>query len=159
VIQINSQDHQSILELITNYSFAWDTADTDGFADLFTVDSVFKFYLNGEAEPSTVLEGREAMRQAAISRAGYFKRIGLITKHFMPNTVLESVDPTTVKAKTQALITWQILDHGGIPTPVQAGYYLSVIMNTSDGWKFQQREAFLNGVFQVKQIFGDPVDT
>lgn len=152
--RLSQQDHIEIQHLITNYSFAWDSADAEAFAELFTDDAVCKFYLNGASEPASELHGKEAMRQAAVIRAGYFKKIGLITKHFMPNTVITPIDAGTAKVLTHALITWQMLSKDLVPHPVQAGYYDSIVTHTPHGWRFQNREIHLNGIFKVKEMFG-----
>lgn len=150
---LTQQDRNEILDLIAQYSFAWDAADADGFASLFVDDATCVFYLNGEANPSSELHGKERMRRAAVERAGYFKKIGLTTKHFMPNTVISEVDAVTVQVRTQALITWQMPATDPVPRPVQAGYYDSVVAKTPQGWKFERREVRLNGVFNVKQVY------
>ncbi|MFT7651474.1 MAG: ketosteroid isomerase-like protein [Limisphaerales bacterium] len=150
---LSENDRAKISDLITLYSFAWDAADADGFADLFIDDAVCVFYLNGAAEPASELRGKESMRKAAIERAGYFKKIGLVTKHFMPNSVITGVDEVTAHVKTQALITWQMLAKEAAPQPVQAGYYESVVTKSPEGWKFVSREVRLNGVFNVKEVY------
>ena len=127
---LSAADRSAILELVAEYSFRWDAAEADEFSQLFTEDTECNFYLNGESDPSTELRGRDSMREAANVRAGYFKKIGLITKHLMPNTVITE------------------------PQPVQAGYYDSLVVLTPDGWKFKQRDIRLNGVFKVKAVYG-----
>ena len=151
---LTQQDREEIVDLITTYSFAWDAADADAFADLFVDDATCLFYLNGEISPSTELHGKERMGKAAVERAGFFKKIGLTTKHFMPNSVIEEIDAAKAQVKTQALITWQMLATDPVPRPVQAGYYDSIVSKTSDGWKFERREVRLNGVFSVKEVYG-----
>jgi len=150
---LSQQDRAEISDLITLYGFTWDAADADSFGDLFADEAVCAFYLNGAAEPASELHGREAMRKAAIDRAGYFKEIGLITKHFMPNSVITEIDDMTVHVNTQALITWQMLTKKPAPQPVQAGYYESVVAKTPQGWKFTRRDVRLNGVFNVKDVY------
>ena len=147
-------DRSAILELVTEYSFRWDAAEADEFSQLFTEDTECNFYLNGESDPSTELRGRDSMREAANVRAGYFKKIGLITKHLMPNTVITEIDARTASLRTHALITWQMLAKQPLPQPVQAGYYDSLVVLTLDGWKFKRRDIRLNGVFKVKAVYG-----
>tara|TARA_Y100000385_G_C12740763_1_gene486701 strand:- start:155 stop:583 length:429 start_codon:yes stop_codon:yes gene_type:complete len=142
------------LELVAQYSFRWDAAEAEEFSLLFTEDAECNFYLNGEADASSELRGRDSMREAANIRAGYFKKIGLITKHLMPNTVITEIDARTASLRTQALITWQMLAKQPLPQPVQAGYYDSLVVLTPDGWKFKRRDVRLNGVFQVKAVYG-----
>ena len=150
---LSDTDRINILELVAQYSFRWDAAEADEFAQLFTEDAMCFFYLNGASDSATQLHGRDSMRKAANVRAGYFKKIGLITKHFMPNTVITDIDADTASLRTQALITWQMLSKQALPQPVQAGYYDSLVVRTPDGWKFKRREVRLNGVFDVKSVF------
>jgi hypothetical protein len=151
---LSGADRSAILELVAQYSFRWDAAEAEEFAQLFTEDAECYLYLNGEPDPSTELRGQSSMREAANVRAGYFKKIGLITKHLMPNTVITEIDAQTASLRTQALITWQMLAKQALPQPVQAGYYDSLVVRTPDGWKFKRRDVRLNGVFEVKTIFG-----
>jgi len=152
---ISPDDRYEIEQLITRYSFTWDSADEEGFAGLFTEDAQCRFYLNGSETPDSEIHGPDGFRKAVEVRAKYFKKIGLITKHFMPNTVITPMDPNTVKTRTQAMITWQLIGTDLQPRPVQAGYYNSHILRTDLGWKFASREVFLNGVFRVKEVYAD----
>ena len=145
-------DRILIEELIAAYSFAWDGADEVGFADLWLEQAECRFYINGSKEPATILKGKRAFRDAVLSRAAYFKKIGLVTKHFMPNTIVRWMDPDTAEVRTQAMITWQLLGTDLLPRPVQAGYYDSKVVRTPEGWKFISREVYLNGVFTVKGV-------
>ena len=151
---LTAADRSAILELVAEYSFRWDAAEAEEFSLLFTEDAECNFYLNGESDPSSELCGRDSMREAAKVRAGYFKKIGLITKHLMPNTVITEIDARTASLRTQALITWQMLAKQPLPQPVQAGYYDSLVVLTADGWKFKRRDVRLNGVFKVKAVYG-----
>lgn len=55
-------DRLAIRELFDAYAHCADRRDADGQKALFTADTRFAVYLNGEAtEPSYVLEGREAL--------------------------------------------------------------------------------------------------
>lgn len=152
--EISVEDQLQIHELIAKYSFAWDGADIEGFAALFTDAAVCRFYLNGAETPDTEISGRQALRQAVIDRAGFFKEIGMITKHFMPNSVITPVGPNAAQVRTQAMISWQMKGVDLAPRPVQAGYYHSEVVRTSDGWKFAARDVLLNGVFKVKAVYG-----
>ena len=151
---ISALDRAEIHDLIALYSFTWDSADANAFADLFTDDAQCFFYLNGATEATSILQGKQEMKKAALDRAGFFKKIGLVTKHLMPNTVITVLDSDNVNTLTQALITWQMLSKDSVPHAVQAGYYESIVSRTPDGWKYRRRDVRLNGVFSVKQVFG-----
>jgi hypothetical protein len=152
---MTTEDRLLILELISLYSFAWDSADADGFAELFTENAICTFFLNGAKTPTTKLSGKESFREAAITRAGYFKKIGLVTKHFMPNTVITPIEDGFASCRSQALITWQQVDKDPLPKAVQAGYYDSELIRTPSGWKFKSRQVYLNGKFSVKEVYGN----
>ena len=141
------EDQLSIHELIAKYSFSWDGADVEGFASLFTDTAVCRFFLNGAVTANTEIAGKNALRQAVITRAGFFRDIGLVTKHFMPNSVITSLSPASAEVRSQAMISWQMIDVDLKPRPVQAGYYQSMVTRTPLGWKFTSRDVFLNGVF------------
>jgi hypothetical protein len=89
-----------------------------------------------------------------IKRAGFFKEIGLVTKHFMPNSVITPDSSNAVQVRTQAMISWQMKGVDLEPRPVQAGYYQSEVVRTPDGWKFASRDVLLNGLFKVKAVYG-----
>ena len=42
-----------------------------------------------------------------IKRAGIFKDIDLVIKHFMPNSVITPVSSNAAQVRTQALISWE----------------------------------------------------
>ncbi len=43
-----------------------------------------------------------------IKRAGIFKDIDLVIKHFMPNSVITPVSSNAAQVRTQALISWEM---------------------------------------------------
>lgn len=106
MLDMSAEDQLSIHELIAKYSFAWDGADVEGFAALFTDTAVCRFYINGAITPSTEISGKNALRQAVITRAGFFRDIGLVTKHFMPNSVITQLSPASAEVRSQAMISW-----------------------------------------------------
>ena len=56
-------DRLAIRELFDAYAHCADRRDADGQKALFTADTRFAVYLNGDgSEPSYVLDGREALR-------------------------------------------------------------------------------------------------
>ena len=154
MLEMSVEDQLNIHELIAKYSFAWDSADVEGFAALFTDTAICRFYLNGAVTPTTEISGKNELRQAVIMRAGFFKDIGLVTKHFMPNSVITQISPLAAEVRTQAMISWQMTGFDLQPRPVQAGYYQSGVARTSEGWRYTSRDIYLNGVFKVKEVYG-----
>ena len=151
---ISSEDRNEILDLVTRYSFAWDSSDADGFTAIFTDTAVMQFFVNGAQAPTTTLSGENAFRKAIAGRINRFDRIGLVTKHYMPNSIISPLDLNSAHVKTQAQITWQLLPDYPQPRPVQAGYYLSEVVRTEQGWQFSKRDVYLNGSVSIKEIYG-----
>jgi hypothetical protein len=73
---ISSEDRNEILDLVTRYSFAWDSSDADGFTAIFTDTAVMQFFVNGAQAPTTTLLGENAFRKAIAGRINRFDRIG-----------------------------------------------------------------------------------
>jgi hypothetical protein len=121
--RITLQDRADILELVAKYSFTWDAADEAGFASLFTNDAEANWYVNGSGTPAIAVKGIAEVRTLVPSRARVFAAKGLITKHVMPDSTIESVSSTEARVTTQAVIFWQLQDVDLLPRAVQAGYY------------------------------------
>ena len=64
---ISSEDRNEILDLVTRYSFAWDSSDADEFAAIFTDTAIMQFFINGAQAPTT-LSGENAFRKAIAGR-------------------------------------------------------------------------------------------
>ena len=65
-----------ILDLVTLYSFAWDSSDADRFTAVFTDTAIMKFFVNGALAPTTTLLGENAFRKAIAGRINRFDRLG-----------------------------------------------------------------------------------
>jgi len=150
---LSPSDRARILDLITDYSKAWDAADADAFAGLFTEDAVCVFYRDGADSPSATLEGAQDLRHAIESRAGRFRDMGLVTDHRMANTQLEVVDATTVRAHSHGTVFWQMPARDPQRRPVQTGTYESVIVRRDEGWRFRKRVIRLSGLFEVEDVY------
>ena len=59
---VEAADRLAIRELFDRYAHCADRRDAEGQKALFTVDTRFAVYMNGEGtEPTYILEGREAL--------------------------------------------------------------------------------------------------
>lgn len=150
---LSPADRDRIHDLITDYGTAWDAADADAFAGLFTTDAVCVFYRDGADTPTATLEGPQALRHAVETRAGRFRDMGLVTEHLMTSTRLEVVDATTVRAHSNGTVIWQMPVRDLQRRPVQTGTYESVIVKTLEGWRFQKRVVRLSGLFEVEDVY------
>ena len=122
---------------MTRYSFAWDSSDADDSGNIHR-HCIMQFFVNGAQAPTTTLSGENAFRKAIAGRINRFDRIGLVTKHYMPNSIISPHDLNSAHVKTQAQITWQLMPDYPQPRPVQAGYYLSEVVRTEHGWQFSK---------------------
>ena len=152
---LRPSDRHEILDLIASYGAAWDAADAEAFAGLFTADGVCVFYRNGGGQPAAELAGRKALRDAVQARAGRFRRLGLVTRHCMSDTVLTVVDPATVRAHTNVRVFWHVPAVDPAPRPVQTGHYDSIVVRTDHGWRFRARHVRLEGLFEIEDVFPD----
>ncbi len=149
-------DRVALMDLIARYSYTWDARDIDAFAKLYTDDAVWVGYVNNGTEPYIHLKTREGIRQGVKKRGEMFAKWGVVTKHFMVDSVITMVGEGKAKARTMALITWQRPEFGDfVPRPVQAGYYDSVFEKENGIWKFSRRDVYLTGVFDPKDVYGD----
>ena len=151
---ISSEDRNEILDLVTRYSFAWDSSDADEFTSIFIDSAIMQFFVNGAQAPTMTLSGKNAFRKAIAGRINRFDRIGLVTKHYMPNSIISPLDLNNAHVKTHAQITWQLLPDYPQPRPVQAGYYLSKVVRTEHRWQFSKRDVYLNGSISIKEVYG-----
>jgi hypothetical protein len=154
-IVITPTDRAEILDLIDSYGSTWDAADAEAFARLFTADGFCVVHRKGAARSSVELRGRQALRDAVHSRAGRLRRTGLVTRHCMGATELTGVGPETVRARTGVRVLWQLPDVAPVPRSVQTGYYDSIIVRTAHGWRFRTRKVWLEGVFEIEDVYPD----
>jgi len=152
---ITPQDRGAIIDLIAHYGHTFDRRDGEGFANLYTEDGEWLAFPNEAKEPVITLKGRKEIADFANDRQENFRKVGIVTKHFMLNTVMEIVSPTRVKTSSMALITWQRPTMGDpAPVPVQAGYYNHIIVKTNGEWKFQRIEVHTSGVYTPEEQYG-----
>jgi len=106
------------------------------------------------------LKGRKEIAAFANDRQENFRKVGIVTKHFMLNTTMEVISPTRVKTSSMALITWQRPTMGDRkPEPVQAGYYNHVVVKQNGEWQFKRIEVRTSGVYNPEEFYGDKLDT
>ena len=157
---ITPEDRGAIIDLIAHYGHTFDRRDGEGMANLFTDDGEWLAFPNEVKEPVITLEGRKEIAVFANDRQENFRKVGIVTKHFMLNTVMEITSPTRVKTSSMALITWQRPTMGDPkPVPVQGGYYNHIIVKQGGEWKFQQIEVRTSGVYTPQEQYGDKLDT
>ncbi len=57
----NLINRAAITDVLTQYSYRWDSKDSAGFAELFTEDGILEREVNGETINTATIKGREAI--------------------------------------------------------------------------------------------------
>ncbi len=153
---ISPQGRGEIIDLIAHYGHTFDRRDGKGFANLYTEDGEWLAFPNEAKEPVVSLRGRKEIAAFANDRQENFRKVGIVTKHFMLNTVMEVISPTRVETSSMALITWQRPTMGEPkPVPVQAGYYNHIIVKQKGEWKFRRIEVRTSGAYSPEEVYGE----
>lgn len=86
---ITTEDRLTILEVITKYSYTYDSLDPEGFADLFLEGVLWEYHFVDESKPEIRLTSRNEIRDWAAKkhrdRKGKFS-----SRHHQTNTVFDS---------------------------------------------------------------------
>jgi hypothetical protein len=134
---ITMDDRLSILEVIANYSYSYDSLDGEGFANLFAEDAIWEYYVVGKEEPVISLASRAEIREWALPRLR--DRVGKFSsRHHQTNTIFDLSSPDSISTRTMVLVTHH---HVGDPHPVATltGEYHDTWKKTPQGWKFATR--------------------
>ena len=97
-------DRLEILELPARYSHAWDAADADAYAALFTDDASFELLRAGSDEPALRLEGREAIHAWAAERHAA-RPAGEQPRAHAGGTIIEELSGDAARGRTMLLQT------------------------------------------------------
>ena len=126
---MNSDDRFEILDLISNYSYAFDEIDIEKFVSLFIDEP----YLGDRTT------NKEDMRQLVKSLHKKNIDFGSQCRHLQTNTVLTEQSEGFVSGKTMYTV---LLQYRGDPNPRlnSCGIYEDEFVKTPDGWKFKTRK-------------------
>ncbi|WP_449469088.1 nuclear transport factor 2 family protein [Sphingobium chungangianum] len=67
-----AEDRLEIIDLEAEYSRAWDSGDTDGWADVFTPDGVFEITKSGD-QPTRLVTGTEELAGFCAEVSEYYQ--------------------------------------------------------------------------------------
>jgi len=132
---ISLRDRAAISDLLSRYSAAYDSNNTDAYANLFTVDAVIT--VQGER-----IVGRDAIHAWA-ERGRKRRGPNTIVRHYQTNTLLSPIDEDRVRARSMLMLTYQD-KAGSLGTAAKVmatGIYLDELHRTADGWRFFRRSA------------------
>ena len=132
----NADDRQTILDLISSYSYAYDASDLERFAALFQANAVVTFRQGN-------LTGNAHIREAMAARRRWVAQQGIQPRHYQTNTLLTEIAEGHVKGRTMILVTWQ---RSGEPEPkvVHTGFYDDEFRRTAEGWQFSKRAILID---------------
>ncbi len=133
---------QDILDVISAYSYTYDSKDVVRWLDLFTKDAIWAWY--GPNQNLVVqLNGTAEMKAFFEPRLIGLEQQGIQTRHYQTNTVFTEFKGNRAKTRTLILVTWQYAGEA-TPRPVHTGYYEDTFVRTKHGWKFKERVIFVD---------------
>jgi uncharacterized protein (TIGR02246 family) len=127
-------EHQ-IADLVTRYAVLNDDGDFEGMAALFADDA--RFIRPSGGDP---IVGRDAIL------ASYQGRPPRISRHLITNIVVDLASES--EAACRSTIVLYTAEPGALPAdankPALLGGFRDRLVKTADGWRFAEREGFLD---------------
>lgn len=97
---MNAEDRQAIIDLISQYSQAYDANDMERFVALFDTDGVIE-------SPLGKWVSNEQIRQEVATRRQELTDQGIQPRHYQTNTLLTEIEEGRIEGRTMVFITWQ----------------------------------------------------
>ena len=130
-------ERAAIYDVLTQYSYRWDSKDSFGFAELFTEDGSLERRVNGEKIVSATIKGKDAiLNYAKNSHQG--RLADRLSRHHFSGLVFIELNETTAVTENMALITHQT-ENDSAAFIVSSGYYLNTWRKTENGWRISKR--------------------
>ena len=134
------EDRLAIAQQLAQYSYRWDSKDSDGFADLFTDDGVMESRRGRESVNGSRVVGHHAIRDYA--RTSHQGRLAdRQTRHHFSALVFLELSADSAITENMALITHQTADDR-TPFISASGIYRNTWKKTGQGWKIAERVLF-----------------
>ena len=135
----DTDDRFAIRDLFDAYAHCADRRDATGQAALFTDDTRFTVFMDGDGtEPTYVLHGREALMPVFEDLNRYE-----VTTHFNGQSrVVLNGDAATGESYTLAHHIWT--EDGVRKLMIASLRYLDEFARTSEGWRFAARDLILD---------------
>ena len=138
---MNLEDTFFINEVIATYSYTWDSADPDGWVDVFTNDGVMEFHRKESVDPEERFVGRTALHELAVN--SFSGRGRNQPRHYQTGTVFLDLRAETAQTRTMVAVTW--LPAGEITASINwTGIYIDDWRKTETGWKIARRALHLD---------------
>ena len=132
-------DRLALRELFDTYAHCADRRDAEGQKALFTEDTVFAVYMDGEgSEPTYVLHGREALTPVFDDLNRYEA-----TTHFNGQSTV-SIDGNRATGESYTLAHHVSTEDGNREIMVASLRYLDTFAKIGQSWYFARRELILD---------------
>ena len=134
------EDRLAIADQLTQYSYRWDSKDSEGFADLFTKDGVMERRRGDQAVSGSRVVGYQAIVEYA--RTSHSGRLAdRQTRHHFSGLVFFELSANSAVTENMALITHQTAEDR-VPFISASGIYRNRWRKTEQGWKIAERVLF-----------------
>jgi uncharacterized protein (TIGR02246 family) len=136
----NVSNRLAIAEMLAQYSYRWDSKDSQAFAELFTENGSMERWLNGAPVAGSRVEGRQAIFDYA-KQSHEGRLADRQTRHHFSGLVFLELSNDSAVTENMALITHQTATD---PAAVirSSGIYRNSWKKTADGWRIQHRILF-----------------
>lgn len=132
------EDKLAIQEAIAQYSYTYDSKDSDAFARLFVENGVFEVIVLGESRPTVQLSSRAAIREWAAGR--HHLSPASQARHYQSGVLFDELTGDTATTRTMLLLTRQDAPDAA-PVLHLTGVYRDKWRKTREGWRLAHREA------------------
>ena len=133
-------DRLSIRELIDEYARCADRRDLEGQKALFTEDTRFVVYLDGEgSEPSDALTGRAQLTPVFAGLRQYE-----VTMHFNGQSTIQLLDARSATGETYCVAHHVTAEEGERTLMVAYLRYRDAFSKEESAWRFASRELILD---------------
>ncbi len=131
---------QEILETIYQYSYTWDSKNSEKLLELFTEKAVWEWFPAGAAKPKVSFSNRNTFIKFASDR---FKTnlADRQTRHYQTNTVFLEMKSNFARTQTMILLIHKIKGEK-LPKLMGSGIYIDEFIRTQGGWKISRRSLF-----------------
>jgi hypothetical protein len=126
--ELSGTDYAEINRLYAMYAHAYDSADPELYASLFTSDGEFVI-------PGRTLKGHDDLAELAGGRGAVKERAKLF--HITTSVI---INPTAEGATGSAYV--MLVDLARTPVISGGGVYEDVFVRTPEGWRFKKRSYF-----------------
>jgi uncharacterized protein YneR len=132
-------DRLAIRELFDAYAHCADRRDAEGQKALFTADTRFAVYMDGEgSEPTYVLQGREALTPVFADLNRYEE-----TTHFNGQSTV-TIDGNRATGESYTIAHHVYTEEGTRKIMIASLRYLDTFAKIDDSWYFADRELILD---------------